>query len=311
MKDSQGTDSHDLAKFGYRQELKRSMGSFSSFAAGFSYISILTGLFQMFHLGYGVAGPGFFWTWPFVLTGQLLVALCFAELASRFPLSGGVYQWAKFTGNPFLGWMTGWIYLACLITSIAAVAMALQVSLPQISSSFQIIGTSTDPKSVAKNAILLGSILIVASTIVNAKGIKLLALINNIGVIAELVGILFLIVLLFISKVRSPIEAVVHFNYIGPAFNSFPDVTILIAATALTASYVLYGFDTAGTLAEETHDPRKKAPRAILQALLAAGFAGLLVLLFALMAVPDLGMPDLGTMRGGLPTLVKSVLGET
>ncbi len=73
----------------------------------------------------------------------------------------------------------------------------------------------------------------------------------------------------------------------------------------------LYGFDTAGTLAEETHDPRKKAPRAILQALLAAGFAGLLVLLFALMAAPDLGMPDLGNIRGGLPMLVKSVLGET
>ena len=311
MKDSPATDSNDLGSFGYRQELKRSMGSFSSFAAGFSYISILTGLFQMFHLGYGVAGPGFFWTWPFVLTGQLLVALCFAELASRFPLSGGVYQWAKFTGNPFLGWMTGWIYLACLTTSIAAVAMALQVSLPQISSSFQLIGTANDPKSVAMNAILLGSILIVISTLVNAKGIKLLALINNIGVIAELVGIIFLIVLLFLSRVRSPIEAVVHIKYIGSEFKSFPDVTILMAATALTASYVLYGFDTAGTLAEETHDPRKKAPRAILQALLAAGFAGLLVLLFALMAVPDFGMPDLGNMRGGLPMLVKSVLGET
>jgi urea carboxylase system permease len=311
MKDSPGTDNSDLAKFGYRQELKRSMGSFSSFAAGFSYISILTGLFQMFYLGYGVAGPGFFWTWPFVLLGQLLVALCFAELASRFPLSGGVYQWAKFTGNPFLGWMTGWIYLSCLVTTIAAVAMALQVSLPQISNSFQVIGTSNDPKSVAMNAILLGSILIVISTIVNARGIKLLALINNIGVFTELIGIIILIVLLFLNRVRSPIEAVVHIKDIGSGFKSFPNLTALMAATALTASYVLYGFDTAGTLAEETHDPRKKAPRAILQALLAAGFAGLLVLLFALMAAPDLGNPDLGNIRGGLPMLVKSVLGDT
>jgi urea carboxylase system permease len=306
MKDSPATDNNDLASFGYRQELKRSMGSFSSFAAGFSYISILTGLFQMFHLGYGVAGPGFFWTWPFVLAGQLLVALCFAELASKFPLSGGVYQWAKFTGNPFLGWMTGWIYLACLIVTIGAVAMALQVSLPQISGSFQIIGTSTDAKSVAINAILLGSILIVISTIINVRGIKLLAVINNIGVFAELVGIIILIVLLFLNKVRSPVEAVVQIKG-----GTFPDLTVLLAATALTASYVLYGFDTAGTLAEETHDPRKKAPRAILQALLAAGFAGLLVLLFALMAAPDLGIPELGNINGGLPMLVKSVLGET
>ena len=311
MKDSPVTDNNDLASFGYRQELKRSLGNFSSFAAGFSYISILTGLFQMFHLGYGAAGPGFFWTWPFVLAGQLLVALCFAELASRLPLSGGVYQWAKFTGNPFVGWMTGWIYLACLITTIAAVAMALQVSLPQISSSFQIIGTADDPKSVAVNAILLGSILIVISTAVNARGIKLLAIINNIGVFAELIGIIILIVLLFLNRVRSPIDAVVHINHSGSEFKSFPDMMALMAATALTASYVLYGFDTAGTLAEETHDPRKKAPRAILQALLAAGFAGLLVLLFALMAVPDFDMPDLGNIRGGLPMLVKSVLGET
>jgi urea carboxylase system permease len=307
MKNSPDTDNNDLASFGYRQELKRSIGSFSSFAAGFSYISILTGLFQMFHLGYGIAGPAFFWTWPAVLTGQLLVALCFAELASRYPLSGGVYQWAKFTGSPFLGWMTGWIYLACLITTIAAVAMALQVSLPQISSSFQIIGTSNDPKSLALNAILLGSILIVISTLINARGIKLLALINNIGVFAELIGIILLIVLLFLRRVRSPIEAVIQNN----EFNSFPDMTILMAAAAMTASYVLYGFDTAGTLAEETHDPRKKAPRAILQALLAAGFAGLLVLLFALMAAPDLRAPDLGNISGGLPMLVKSVLGET
>ena len=311
LKDSPVTDNNDLESFGYRQELKRSMGSFSSFAAGFSYISILTGLFQMFHLGYGVAGPAFFWTWPFVLVGQLLVALCFAELASRFPLSGGVYQWAKFTGNPFLGWMTGWIYLACLIVTIGAVAMALQVSLPQISGIFQIIGTSTDPKSVAMNAILLGSILIVTSTIINARGIKLLAVINNIGVFAELVGIIILIVLLFLNKERSPIEAVVDIKNNGAGFNAFPDLTVLLAATALTASYVLYGFDTAGTLAEETHDPRKKAPRAILQALLAAGFAGLLVLLFALMAAPDLGNPALGNIQGGLPMLVKSVLGET
>jgi urea carboxylase system permease len=305
------TDNNDLASFGYRQELKRSLGSFSSFAAGFSYISILTGLFQMFYLGYGVAGPGFFWTWPFVLVGQLLVALCFAELASRFPLSGGVYQWAKFTGNPFLGWMTGWIYLACLVVTIAAVAMALQVSLPQISNSFQVIGTSSDPKSIAINAILLGSILVILSTIVNARGIKLLAMINNIGVFTELVGISLLIVLLFLHKVRSPVEAVVHIKNAGSGFKSFPNLTILLAATALTASYVLYGFDTAGTLAEETHDPRKKAPRAILQALLAAGSAGLLVLLFSLMAAPDLGMSDLGNINGGLPMLVKSVLGET
>ena len=42
----------DLAQFGYKQELDRSLGSFSAFAAGFSYISILTGVTALFGFGY-------------------------------------------------------------------------------------------------------------------------------------------------------------------------------------------------------------------------------------------------------------------
>ncbi|HEY7430367.1 MAG TPA: amino acid permease, partial [Streptosporangiaceae bacterium] len=44
-------DSADLAQFGYRQELKRSLGIFSSFAVAFSYISPSTGIFTLFALG--------------------------------------------------------------------------------------------------------------------------------------------------------------------------------------------------------------------------------------------------------------------
>src|SRR6266567_6867386 len=129
-------DTDDLATFGYKQELNRTLGSFSSFAAGFSYISILTGLFQTFYLGYGAGRAVFIFTWPVVLAGQLLVALGFAELAARYPLSGGAYQWSKLVGSPFLGWIVGWTYIACLIVTLAAVALALQNTLPQISPHF-------------------------------------------------------------------------------------------------------------------------------------------------------------------------------
>jgi urea carboxylase system permease len=298
-------DSTDLAHFGYKQELQRSMGSFSSFAAGFSYISILTGLFQTFYLGYAVGGPLFFWSWPLVLCGQFMVALCFAELAAKFPLSGGVYQWAKYLGSPALGWITGWIYLACLITTLAAVALALETSLPQISTSFQLVGTVQNIHDVALNAVVLGCILIAISTVINSMGIRLLATINNVGVFAELAGIIMLIILLAMYAVRDPIAAVVV-NDAGPTFG----MDTLLAACALTAGYVLYGYDTAGSLAEETHDPRKRAPRAILQALSAAGIAGLLVLLLSLMAVQNLYAPELGSAKGGLPLLIKTVLGE-
>src|ERR1700745_4252110 len=99
---TQAGDSGELAQFGYKQELDRSLGSFSSFAAGFSYISILTGVFQLFGFAFLSAGPAFWWSWPIVLTGQMLVALCFAELAGQYPLAGSVYQWSKQLGTAFV-----------------------------------------------------------------------------------------------------------------------------------------------------------------------------------------------------------------
>jgi amino acid transporter len=74
------------------------------------------------------------------------------------------------------------------------------------------------------------------------------------------------------------------------------------------AMYIFYGYDTAGTLAEETAAPRRRAPRAILQAILAAGAGGALILLFALMALRNPGAAALST--DGLPYLVKDVLGD-
>ena len=43
-------DTADLARFGYKQELKRTLGTFSSFAVAFSYISPSTGIFTLFAL---------------------------------------------------------------------------------------------------------------------------------------------------------------------------------------------------------------------------------------------------------------------
>ena len=140
--------------------LDRTLGSFSSFAAGFSYISILTGVFQMFYVGYGAGGPAFYWTWPLVFLGQFTVALCFAELAARYPLSGGIYQWSRWIGSGGVGWMAGWVYLCGSVISLAAVALALQATLPQIAPVFQLIGDAADRSDSAKNAVLLGCLLI-------------------------------------------------------------------------------------------------------------------------------------------------------
>jgi urea carboxylase system permease len=305
------TDTDELAKFGYKQELNRSLGLFSSFAAGFSYISIMTGVFELFFFGFFSGGPAFIWTWPAVFAGQMLVALCFAEMAGQFPLAGSVYQWSKQIAKPFTSWIGGWVLTVGSIVTLAAVAVAYQVVLPLISSKFEIIGSKSDIGLVAtpggaKNALLLAAGLVVFTTVINMIGVKTMARINNFGVAAELVGVSFLIILLAVHIKRGP-------GIIFHTFNTGAGHTLgyfgAFLVAGLMSAYVMYGFDTAGSLAEETHDPRRHAPPAIIRALIAAGIAGLLVILFAEMSVPNIHASQIST--SGLPYLVKATLGGT
>jgi urea carboxylase system permease len=305
LSDRAAADIQDLASFGYRQELDRSLGSFSSFAASFSYISILTGVFQMFYLGFAMAGPAFFWTWPVVLMGQFSVALGFAELAAHYPLSGGIYQWSRRVSTDALGWMTGWIYLACSVISLAAVALALQATLPQVDPVFQLVGDGSNATDRARNAVILGCVLIGVSTLINAAGVRLMARINNLGVFSELIGVAALIVLLLASARHSP-WILLQKGGRGAGGSSW--LTPLLAA-AVMPGYVLYGFDTAGSLAEETTEPRRRGPHAILRALGAAGLAGGLLIGAGILAAPDPAQASLGDISGGLPLIVKQTLG--
>jgi hypothetical protein len=53
-----------LERFGYRQGFARTLRSFESFALGFSFISITTGIFTTFGFVLNNAGPRGIWTWP-------------------------------------------------------------------------------------------------------------------------------------------------------------------------------------------------------------------------------------------------------
>jgi urea carboxylase system permease len=304
-------DSDELAGFGYKQELDRSLGSFSSFAAGFSYISILTGVFQLFGFGFLNAGPAVWWSWLIVFAGQMAVALCFAELAGQFPLAGSVYQWSKRIGTDFVSWMTGWILIIGSIVTVAAVAVAWQVVLPQVTTKLQFVGSAADAGSYstangAKNALILGAILVVFATIINMLGVKVMARINNLGVTIELIGSVVLLILLLFHFHRGP-AIVTHTLGTGAGHQWGYFGAFLIGG--IMSAYVMYGFDTAGTLAEETNDPRRAAPPAILRALATAALIGGLLILFALMSVKNIHDQNIGVL--GLPFIIKQALGNT
>src|SRR6202161_2817960 len=304
-------DSHELAGFGYKQELDRSLGGFSSSAAGFSYISILTGVFELFGFGFGNAGPAVWWSWLVVFAGQMAVALCFAELAGQFPLAGSVYQWSKRIGTDFISLMTGWILIIGSIVTVAAVAVAWQVVLPQVTTKLQFIGGAANAGTYltpdgAKNALILGAILVIFATIINMLGVKVMARINNIGVIAELIGSTILVILLIFHFHRGP-GIVTHTLGTGAGHSWGYFGAFLIGG--IMSAYVMYGFDTAGTLAEETHDPRRAAPPAIIRALIASSILGGLLILFALMDVKNIHDKSIPLL--GLPFIIKQALGNT
>ncbi|MEV6321063.1 amino acid permease [Nocardia sp. NPDC051787] len=277
-------DSADLAKFGYQPVLHRKLGRYASFAAGFSFVSILTTIFQFFGFGYAFGGAAFFWTWPIVFAGQFLVALNFAELAARYPISGCIYQWSRRLGGELVGWFAGWMMIIAQIVTAAAAAIALQVVLPSIWSGFQLVGTDTalTSPSGATNAVVLGSILLALTTVINVIGIDLMARINSIGVTVEIVGVLAIIALFFTTTERGP-GVVLHTDQAapGPYWAAF-------LVSGLMAAYVMVGFDSAGELSEETKNPRHVAPRTILTALSVSALGGGLMLLGALMAAPSL-----------------------
>ncbi|MCV7100518.1 amino acid permease [Mycobacterium palustre] len=277
-------EGNDLATFGYKQQLHRKMGRFASFAAGFSFISVLTAVFQLAGLGYSFGGPAFVWTWPVVLGGQLLVAACFAELAARYPISGAIYQWSSRLANPTYGWFAGWIMIVGQIVVMTSAAIALQVVLPQIWSGFQLVGGDPSPTSTsgAHNAILLAGILMALTTIVNIIGIRLMALINNIGVVSEITGAITIIVLLIAHGGRSSDVLVTtgnvsHAGYFGA-----------LLCASFTAAYVLVGFDSASEMSEETRNARRIAPRTTLRALSAAGVLGFGIIVAMVLAAPSL-----------------------
>ena len=144
--------------------------------------------------------------------------------------------------------------------------------------------------------------MIVLTTIVNLLGVRIISRVNNIGVIAELIGAVGLILLLIINIKHGPS---VLFETDGTGAGHDWGYFGALLLGAIMPLYVMYGFDSAGSLAEETADPRRTAPRALIRALLTAGVLGFLLIGFGTMAV------DEEATGFGLTSITKDVLGET
>jgi len=302
--DAQHADVQDLARFGYKQELRRVLGVYSSFAVAFSYISPSTGIFTLFILGIGLAGPAFFWSWPIVVIGQLIIGLNFAEVSSHFPVAGSVYQWTKYLSNRTYAWFTGWIYLfAGVLTVAAVVATVPLVLIPLINNVF---GTSISTDLDTERNV--AALVLLTTTLLSIFGVRIVAFVNNTGVVFEILGMVVFAIILVIFYHHQSLSTFTDFSYLGSGFNNQAGTFL---AAMFMSLFVIYGFDTASTLAEETKNPRKAAPQAVLAAIIGAAVIGAIFLFAVIIAVPgDMSkfVSDIGAGKVPFPlvTIIES-----
>jgi amino acid transporter len=129
------------------------------------------------------------------------------------------------------------------------------------------------------NQRIIAVITLISITVLNIFGVRIVAIVNNTGVLFEILG---MVVFAFILALFHNHQGV------GVIFDTGGvDGTVGLFLVAMFMSlFVIYGFDTASTLAEETKDPRREAPRAVLASIAGAFVIGGVFIWATLMAVP-------------------------
>ena len=300
-------DAH-LQSLGIKPELRRTLGFLSNFAIAFAFISVSTGSFGNFGVGIGLSGPVFFWTWFVVIAGQLLVALNFAELSSHFPVAGSIYQWSKRLSNRTLGWFTGWFYFWAQVITVSAVAVIVGYVIAGFHGGGQEFLDSPDPVGITNMHIFISMLTLLLTTLINAFGVRLLAVLNNIGVATEILGMLvFALILLFFANNQG---FDVLFSFKGTEAAQNGNLLATLALGLYMSIFIVYGFDTAGTFGEETVDAGRQAPRGVLSSILVSGAVGVVFLLGVILAAPDMLATIAEGAAGGFPiaTIITSTL---
>ncbi len=204
----------------------------------------------------------------FLATGlaSLLVALCFAEVGSRFERTGGPYLYTRAAFGRFVGFEVGWMQWVTRVTSQAsivnAIALALGFYWPAITTG---IGRAT----------LISAVTLSVGWI-NLRGIRPSAFVINLFTVGKLVPLaLFIVVgLWFVDASRLIPAGTLSLQQISTA--------------ALLLIFAFGGYDVIGVPAGEAADPRRHLPFAFVTTILAVSAIFTLAHIVALGTLPEL-----------------------
>lgn len=288
-------DAARLASLGYTSEFRRDMSLWANFALGFTYLSPVVGIYSLFAVALATGGPPMIWWLLIVGLGQLLVALIFGEIVSQFPVAGGVYPWARRLWGRKWAWMTGWVYLMALLTTIAGVVYG----------SGPFLGELLGFSSGTATTVICALIVLAIAFAINLGGTKWLAKAAMIGFTAELLGAIAVGTWLLATERYHGLGVLFDTKGIadsGSYFGAF-------VAAALIGIYQYYGFEACGDVAEEVPNPTRRIPKAMRMTIYVGGAAATFVCLSLLLAVPDFGAVISGEDADPVTSILKSAFG--
>ncbi|KFC81427.1 APC family permease [Buttiauxella agrestis] len=280
------------------EQFNRSIGLMSNFALGFTYLSPLTAVYSLFALAVTLAGPPAIWWILIVACGQLLVALVFGEVASQYPITGGLYPWARRLWGKKYAWIAAWIYLWALVVTITSIA---EYTATFVASLFH-YATS------AGNMMLTSVVLLLIMMGVNMSGTKNLARVAKIGFWCEIVSVIALGIYLLIFHRAQPFSVV--FDSMG-VLSADGNYTTAFMSASLMGLFMFFGFEACGNVAEEVKNPGKKIPVAMILSIVFGAISAVISIMGYLLSSPDLQDIVNGKIADPIPAILNQALGET
>jgi amino acid transporter len=256
----------------YSQDLRRGIGFLGNLAITLSFLTPTASVFVTASLLITLYGTGSFLSLAIAAVAALMIAMCFAELGSMFPIAGGHYSLTM----RVLGRSVGFVAFALfafevvLIMSAAALGVAQYLSVVWPAANKHIVGTAV----------------IVLATVIASLGIRLNAVVLAFFLALELAAIGTVVVAGFIHVHNSASVLVNPVTVSGGA-----RVTVgfgqVIAGVTL-GLFAFEGYQTAIVFSEETRTPRRGIGTAVVGALLVAVIAEVAPLTAALLGSTSL-----------------------
>ncbi len=198
---------------------------------------------------------------------SLLVALCFAEVGSRFDSTGGPIGPARVAFGRFVGFEVGWMLWFSRVSSGASVINGLAVAL-----GYYWPVVSTGPPRMLVILAVLGVL-----TWVNLRGIKQTSWLVNFFTIGKLLPLaVFVLVGVFFADLSRVVPS-------GPA------PVAQLGAAALLLIFAFGGYEVTGIPAGEASNPKKDVPFAFVAVILSVSAVMTLTAAVATGLLPDVG----------------------